>query len=97
MLAAALTIWGMFSVWLIADFAGFPRAVARTAMLLLALELVALAVWSYGSERCDERTCAPIAQASGIAARVDVPILAGVFVVIALLRLGRRARTTGRA
>jgi hypothetical protein len=86
-LAAALTIWVMFSAWLIADCAGLPRPVARIALLLLVLELASLAVWSYGSESCDERTCAPLAQAAGIAARTDVPILAGAFVVIALVRV----------
>jgi 4-amino-4-deoxy-L-arabinose transferase-like glycosyltransferase len=92
MLAAALTIWVMFSTWLIAECAGLPRAVARVAMILLALELTALAVWSYGSESCDERTCAPLAQAAGIAARTDVPILAGGFVVVTLVQLTRYGR-----
>jgi hypothetical protein len=96
-LAAALTIWVMFSVWLVADCARLPRAVARIAAVLLALELASLGVWSYGSENCDERTCAPLAQAAGIAARTDVPILAGVFVVIALVRVGRGARAAGQA
>jgi hypothetical protein len=92
MLAAALTVWVMFSVWLIAPHAGFPHAVARIAMLLLALELVALTVWSYGSESCQERTCAPLAQAAGIAARTDVPILAGGFLLATLAQLIRYGR-----
>jgi hypothetical protein len=96
-LAAALTIWVMFSIWLIAECAELPRGVGRIAQVLLALELGSLLIWSYGSESCDERTCAPLAQAAGIAARTDVPILAAAFVVIALVRLGRGSRAAGRA
>ncbi len=90
MLAAALTIWGMFSLWLIAGFIRLPRQISRIAMVLLGLELVSLAVWSYGSESCNERTCAPLAQAAGIAARTDLPILAAALVVITVVRLGAR-------
>ena len=49
-------------------------------------------VWSYGSQGCDERTCAPLAQAAGIAARTDVPILAAVYLIGAVLWLGRLRR-----
>jgi hypothetical protein len=91
-LAAALTIWTMFSLWLIAGCARLSRTIARIAMLLLISELVLLAVWSYGSEHCDEPTCAPLAQAAGMAARTDVPILAGAFVVAMVFRLARAAR-----
>jgi hypothetical protein len=89
MLAAALTIWAMFSLWLIAGCVRLPGTVARVAMLLLSLELVTLAVWSYGSEKCEERTCPPLAQAAGIAARTDVPALSGVFILITVVRFGR--------
>jgi hypothetical protein len=96
-LAAALTIWVMFSLWLIAGCISLPRQVPRIAMVLLGLELVSLAVWSYGSENCDEHTCAPFAQAAGIAARTDVPILAATFLVITVLRLGRGTRAAAHA
>jgi hypothetical protein len=96
MLAAALTLWVMFSLWIIAGCTRLPHPVGRIALVLLMLELGALMIWSYGAERCDERTCAPLAQAAGIAARTDVPILAASFVVITVVRLtrGARARTT---
>jgi hypothetical protein len=87
MVAAALTIWVLFSLWIIAGCAGLPHPIGRVAMLLLALELGTLMIWSYGSESCDERTCAPLAQAAGIAARTDVPILAAAFLVVTALRL----------
>jgi hypothetical protein len=53
-------------------------------------------VWSYGSEGCDDRTCAPLAQAAGIAARTDVPILAAVFLIGVVLWLTRSARARAR-
>jgi hypothetical protein len=92
MVAAAMTVWTMFSVWLIAYCADLPGRIGRMAMGLLLLELVMLGIWSYGSENCLERTCAPLAQAAGIAARTDVPILAALFVACASISLGRSGR-----
>jgi hypothetical protein len=89
MVAAAMTVWTMFSVWLIAYCADLPPRIGRMAMVLLVVELVMLGIWSYGSETCVERTCAPVAQAAGIAARTDVPILAAVFVAGAVIMLTR--------
>jgi hypothetical protein len=96
MVAAAMTIWTMFSVWLIAHCAELPARIGRSAMYLLAGELGLLAIWSYGSEGCDERTCAPLAQAAGIAARADVPILATVYVIGVVLWLTRSERARVR-
>jgi hypothetical protein len=90
MIAAAITLWTMFSLWLIAPLIGLPRATARVAMGLLGLELVALLAWSYGVEGCDDATCAPLARAAGIAARTDLPALAAAILVAAMLRLRRR-------
>jgi hypothetical protein len=97
MVAAAMTLWTLFSVWLIAHCAGLPARIGRMALSLLWAELGLLAIWSYGSEGCDVRTCAPFAQAAGIAARLDVPILAAVYVIGAVLWLTRsdRAATKG--
>ncbi len=92
MIAAALTVWILFSVWLIVPHAGLPPSLGRVAGALLWTELVALFVWSYGSDGCGERTCAPVAQAAGIAARTDLPILAGAFLAIAAVQLARRRR-----
>jgi hypothetical protein len=89
MVAAAMTLWTMFSVWLIAYCARLPARIGRIAIGLMWLELGLLAIWSYGSEGCDVRTCAPVAQAAGIAARTDVPILAVVYVIGVVLWLTR--------
>jgi len=95
MVAAAMTIWIMFSVWLIGHSARFPPRVGRMAMSLLSVELAMLAIWSYGAEGCDVRTCAPLAQAAGIAARTDVPILAAVYVIAVVVWLVRVQRAAG--
>jgi hypothetical protein len=89
MVAASITLWLMFSLFLIVPIAGLPAAMGRVAAILCALELVALLTWSFGIERCVETTCAPVAQAAGIAARTDIPALAGGFLVLAFARLLR--------
>jgi hypothetical protein len=87
---AAATIWGMFSCFLLFPRLGLPRLLHRTAIKLLVAELVALAMWSYGSEGCLERPCAPAAEAGRSAAAIDIPLLALALVVLAVL-LGVRA------
>jgi hypothetical protein len=89
MVAAAATLWLTFSLFLIAPLVEMPALTGRIAIGLCATELVALLTWSFGSERCDEPTCAPIAQAAGIAARTDLPALTVVFFVVVLLQLRR--------
>ena len=95
MLAAAATVWILFSLWLIVPLLHLPRSLARVAGVLLWAELIALLIYSYGVERCNDSTCAPAAQAAGIAAKTDVPILTLAFVAIACIRLARRARFCG--
>ena len=87
MVAAAITLWVMFSLWLIVPIAKLPGALARVAAIFVSVELVALFAWSYGTELCGEPTCAPLAQAAGVAARVDIPALAAAFVIAGVYRL----------
>jgi hypothetical protein len=100
-LVAALTIWGMFSCYLLFPLAGLPARMHRTAMTLLVAELVALAMWSYGSQGCEERPCAAQAELGRTAASVDIPLLAvalvALAVVIAVRRLLRQRRADQRA
>jgi hypothetical protein len=95
MVAAAATVWILFSLWLIVPLLRLPRSLARVAGVLLWAELIALLVYSYGVQGCNDSTCAPAAQAAGIAAKTDVPILTLAFVAIACVRLARRARVGG--
>jgi hypothetical protein len=90
MLAAAITVWTTFSIWLIAPHAHAPPRIARIAGMMCSAELLALLVWSYGVDVCAERTCAPVAQALGIAARIDIPLLAAAFLVFACLQWRRQ-------
>ena len=89
MVAAAITLWTMFSLWLIVPIAGLPGGLARAAAVFVSVELLALFTWSYGTELCGEPTCAPLAQAAGVAARIDIPALAAAFLIIAFRRLAR--------
>jgi len=91
MVVAAITIWAMFSLWLIVPLAGLRRTIAHVAGVLVSAELLALFTWSFGTDRCIEPTCAPVAQAAGIAARTDIPALTAAFLVFALVALRRRA------
>ena len=89
MVAAAITIWTMFSLWLIVPHARLPDQVARVAAILVGAELVALLAWSFGTEGCNDPACAPLARAAGLAARADIPALAAAFLVFAFVRLRR--------
>jgi hypothetical protein len=95
MLAAAATVWILFSLWLIVPLLNLPRSLARVAAVLLWAELIALLIYSYGVQGCNDSTCAPAAQTAGIAAKTDVPILTLAFVTLASILLARRARVGG--
>jgi hypothetical protein len=93
---ATATIWATFSCFLLFPLLRLPRLMQRTAMALLVAELVALAIWSYGSEGCLERPCSAIAETGRTAAALDVPVLSGGLVVLAIYRLVRSWRRTRR-
>jgi hypothetical protein len=93
MLAAAVTVWVLFSFWLLAPLLELPHPLRRVGAVLLWTELATLLLYSYGIEKCIERTCAPIAQAAGIAARTDLPILAAAFLGITVVHLARSGLT----
>jgi hypothetical protein len=83
-LTAAATIWAMFSCFLLFPLLELPRLMRRTAMTLLVAELLALATWSYGSERCVERPCSALAETGRSAAALDVPLLSAGLVMVAV-------------
>ena len=90
-LAAVLTIWGMFSCFLLFPRLGLPPLWHRTAMTLCVAEFVAVGIWSYGSERCVERPCGAFAEAGRTAATYDIPALAVALIACAVIR-GLRSR-----
>jgi hypothetical protein len=93
---ATATIWSMFACFLLFPRMGFAPLFHRTAMTLLAAELVALAMWSYGSEGCVERPCGAGAEVGRTAAALDVPLLALGLMVVAFVTGVRRWRRTHR-
>jgi hypothetical protein len=94
MLAAAGTLWLLFSLWMLGPYVELPVNLTRAFMGMLVTELAALLAWSYGTEVCESHTCAPLAQAAGVAARIDFPIIALLVVVALLVRWGRHAAAT---
>jgi len=84
MIASLATIWILFSVWLLCPHVGISPAAARIVGWTLLAELTLVLTWSYGTEVCTDRACAPVAQAAGVAARVDLPVLAVVIVAAAV-------------
>ena len=84
MFAAGATIWMLFSVWLLGPYVGISRRAGQLVGWALVAELVLVLTWSYGTEPCRDSTCAPVARAAGVAARVDLPVLAVVIIVAAL-------------
>ena len=86
MVAATATLWAMFGLVVAGPSLGFSPGVARTAMGLLGAELGALLLASYGCEP----ECTAAAEVIGTVARVDLPILSGVFVLALLASQVRR-------
>lgn len=85
----------MFSCFLLFPLFGLPVGLQHAAMTLLVAEVVALLTWGFASEGCLERPCSPVAEAARTAAGVDVPLLALVLVLVAVLR-GLRTYRRGR-
>jgi hypothetical protein len=91
-LATAATVWITFGAWLILPTLNAPERFSRIAIWLCGAELVAAATWSYGSNGCDQRPCAPLAEAARTAAALDIPLLTGVALVLGWAYAMRRAR-----
>ena len=95
-LAAAATIWAMFSCFLLFPLFGLPRRLQHAAMTLLTAEVVAVLVWGFASEGCLRRPCSAAAEAARTAAGVDIPLLALAFVTFAFIRGVRDVRRSRR-
>ncbi len=93
--AATVTLWACLAAWFILPTLNGPALLARAAMGLLVLELLALLIWSYGSQGCVERPCGAAAETARTAAALDLPVLTGLLVALIVLH-GVRAARTGR-
>jgi hypothetical protein len=91
-LAAGLTVWITFAAWLFLPTVDAPARFSRVAIGLCGAELVAAAVWSYGSQGCVARPCAPLAETARSAAALDIPLLTAAALVLGCAYGLRRAR-----
>jgi hypothetical protein len=96
-LAAAFTVWITFGAWLFLPTVNAPARFSRIALSLCGAELLAAAIWSYGSEGCHTRPCAPVAEVARSAAAVDIPVLTGVALVLGWAYAMRHVRLQARA
>jgi|SRR3954447_10959601 hypothetical protein len=92
-LAAAVTVWISFGSWLFLGVVEAPRGFGRTALTLCACELVATAIWSYGSESCHQRPCAFVPEAAREAAALDIPLLTAIALALGIAYAFRSAST----
>jgi hypothetical protein len=95
-LATAATVWITFSAWLVLPTVNAPGHFSRIALWLCGTELLAAATWSYGSEGCHQRPCAPVAEVARTAAALDIPFLTGVAMVLGWAYAMRCARLHAR-
>lgn len=96
-LIAAVTLWGLFSAWLLFPQLGVPRMLRLAVAWLIWLELLAVLAWAFGSEDCLRRPCGAIAETGRTAARLDLPLLSVAVLCLAIAYGLRRGRTAGRA
>ena len=84
----AITVWCLWSCWLLCQYVRAPLLLTRSAAGLLAAEMVALLVRTMG---CGQGACDPGARVAGSVASIDVPTLAGVLFAGAVLYAWRHA------
>jgi hypothetical protein len=96
----AVTLWGLFSSWLLFPHLGVPRMLRTATAMLLAFEFVAITAWGFASEDCVERPCGAVSEVARVAAAEDLPALSTVVVALAVahgLRRRRAGSTMSRA
>jgi hypothetical protein len=95
-LIAAVTLWGLFSAWLLFPQLGVPRMLRLAVAWLIWLELLAVLVWAFGSEDCLRRPCGAAAETGRSAAGFDLPLLSLTVLFLAVAYGLRQGRTAGR-
>ena len=95
--AAAFTVWITFGAWLFLPTVNAPARFSRIALSLCGGELLAAAIWTYGSDGCDARPCAPVAEVARTAAALDIPFLTCVALALGWAYAMRHARLEARA
>ena len=93
---AALTLWSLFSAWLLFPRLGAPRMLRAPAAVLMWLQFVALLTWGYAGGECSQRFCAALAGTAENAATVDVPGLTVALLAVSMAYAARRVRAERR-
>jgi hypothetical protein len=93
---AALTLWSLFSAWLLFPRVGAPRMLRTAAGMLMWLQFVSLLTWGYAEGECSQRFCAALADAAENAATVDVPGLTVAMLAVSTAYAARRVRAARR-
>jgi len=96
-LVATLTLWCLFSMWLLFPYLDVPRMLVAAAGMLAWIELISLLTWGLASEDCVHRPCSELAEAARLAADTDVPALSAVVLTLVVAQAVRRSRAAGRA
>ena len=89
---AAVTLYGLFSAWLLFPIFGVRRMLTASITVLVWIEFLAVLVWGYTREDCAQGSCSPLAQAARIAVAVDLPALSIAVVALAVAHAVRRQR-----
>jgi hypothetical protein len=96
-LVGTMTIWSLFSAFLLFPRFGLPRFLQHGAAALLALEIIAILAYSYAADGCAQAPCSVTAEAWRVLASQDLPALAVLLIVLALGTGVRRAALTTRS
>jgi hypothetical protein len=94
---ATLTLWCLFSMWLLFPYLDVPRMLVVAAGMLAWIELISLITWGLASEDCVHRPCSELAETARLAADTDVPALSAVVLALVIAEAVRRGRAVGRA
>jgi hypothetical protein len=81
--AAAFTVWLSFGAWLFFPTVRAPAFFGHVAVSLCSAEMLAVAIWCFGSEACEERPCAVVPETARTAAALDIPVLTGLGLTLA--------------
>jgi hypothetical protein len=90
-LAVALTVWVSFGAFLFFPTVHAPPFFARTAIALCAAELLACLLWTAGRS-CIVPGCPALAAVARTAAKLDIPGLTGLMLLLAAVYGLRVAR-----
>jgi hypothetical protein len=91
-LAVVFQVWASFGAWLFMPTVKAPPSFGRAAISLCGLELLATAIWSFGSESCVQRPCGVLPETARTAAALDIPTLTAIGLALAAIYGFRRAR-----